>query len=110
MMAENPCYSVMTYIPKFFFLLFLSIALQLFEPWPFFQFLILTQSVVLLGLGISPSQGHYLHVQQYKLRMHTDMYASSGIHIRGPSVRAEDTVHILDRAATVIGHYAPNLS
>jgi hypothetical protein len=33
-------------------------------PWPLFQFLdLFTQPVGLLGRGISPSQGRYLHTQ-----------------------------------------------
>jgi hypothetical protein len=32
----------------------------------FFSFLIYTQSVWLLGRGISPSQGRYLHREQHK--------------------------------------------
>jgi hypothetical protein len=35
----------------------------------FFSFLIYTQSVELLGRGISPSQGRYLHTQQQKHRI-----------------------------------------
>jgi hypothetical protein len=49
-------------------------------PWPLFQFLdIFLQSVGLLGRGISPSQGHYLHT--YRI---TDMHASSGIRTHDP--------------------------
>jgi len=45
-------------------------------------------SVGLLGRGISPSQGHYLHrtAQQRKTRTH--IHASSGIRTHDPSVRA----------------------
>jgi hypothetical protein len=49
----------------------------------FFSFLIYTQTVGLLGRGISPSQGRYLH---------TDIHASSG-----------KTVHSVHSAATAIG-------
>jgi hypothetical protein len=35
----------------------------------FFNFLIYTQSVGLLGRGISPSQGRYLHTEQHKHRI-----------------------------------------
>jgi hypothetical protein len=42
----------------------------------FFSFLIYTQSVGLLGQGISPSQGRYLHI---------DIHASSGIRTQDPS-------------------------
>jgi hypothetical protein len=38
--------------------------------WPLFQFLnLFTQSVGLLGRGISPSQGRYLHTGQHKHRI-----------------------------------------
>jgi hypothetical protein len=52
-----------TYLPTY-----LSMALQPFVgPWPLFQFLdLFTQSVGLLGRGISLSQGHYLHTGQHK--------------------------------------------
>jgi hypothetical protein len=50
----------------------------------FFCFLMYTQSVGLLGLGISLSQGRYLHTEQ----THTDIYALSGIRTQDPSVRA----------------------
>jgi hypothetical protein len=35
----------------------------------FFSFLIYTQSIGLLGRGISPSQGRYLHAKQHKHRI-----------------------------------------
>jgi hypothetical protein len=46
-------------------------ALQPFVgPWPLFQFLdLFTQLVGLLGWGISPSQGRYLHTGQHKHRI-----------------------------------------
>jgi hypothetical protein len=49
----------------------INIALQPFVvPWPLFQFLTLyTQSIVLLGRGISPSQGPYLHREQHRHRI-----------------------------------------
>jgi hypothetical protein len=63
-----------------------------------------TQSVGLLGRGISPSQGRYLQTQQHKqgINAQTDRHASSGIRAHDPSVR-ESEDHALDRAATVIG-------
>jgi hypothetical protein len=60
----------------------------------FFSFLIYTQSVELLGNGISPSQGLYLHTEY----THTLIHASSGIRTRDPSVRVGE-----DHAATMIG-------
>jgi hypothetical protein len=51
--------------------LYLSIALQpLAGSWLRFQFLdLFTQSVGLLGRGISPSQVRYLHTGQHKHRI-----------------------------------------
>jgi hypothetical protein len=51
-----------------------------------------TQSVWLLGRGISPAQGHYLQTRQHKHRInaHTDIHVSSGIRTHDPSVWAED--------------------
>jgi hypothetical protein len=40
----------------------------------FFSFLIYTQKVRLLGLGISPSQGRYLHTEQHKHRLNVNRY------------------------------------
>jgi hypothetical protein len=51
----------------------------------FLSFLIYTQSVDLLGRGISPSQGPATYIQQ---QTHTDIHASSGIRTHDPSVRA----------------------
>jgi hypothetical protein len=46
--------------------------LQLFVgPWPLFQFLNLIQLVELLGRGISPSQGRYLHTGQHRQNKRT---------------------------------------
>jgi hypothetical protein len=40
----------------------------------FFSFLIHTQSVGLLGRGISPSPGCYLHTEQHKHRINTNIH------------------------------------
>jgi hypothetical protein len=50
----------------------------------FFSFLIYTQSIRLLGWGISPSQGRYRH----RINAYTDIHVSSGIRTQDPSVRA----------------------
>jgi hypothetical protein len=67
----------------------------------FFSFLILyTKSVGLLGRGISPSQGRYLHIEQHKhsINAHNkDIHASSGIPIHDPSVRASEDSLCLTR-------------
>jgi hypothetical protein len=77
-------------------------------PWPLFSFVIFfTQSVGLLGRGISPPQGRYLHTEQHKHRIntHTDIHASSGIRTHDSSVRAgEDSSYIRPR-----GHRALNV-
>jgi hypothetical protein len=52
-----------------------------------------TQSVGLLGRGISPSQGLYLHTEQkkYKIKAHNkDIHALSGIRTLDPSVRGSE--------------------
>jgi hypothetical protein len=67
------------------------------------NFTFYTKSVGLLGRGISPSQGLYLHAEQHKHRINEDIHASSGIRTQDPSVRAGETVHALDRAEAVIG-------
>jgi hypothetical protein len=52
-----------------------------------------TQSVGLLGHGICPSQGRYLHTEQHKHRINahnTDIHALSRIRTHDPSVRAKE--------------------
>jgi hypothetical protein len=69
-------------------------ALQPFVgPWPILYFRnLFTQSVGLLGRGISMSQGLYLQTGQHKHRInaHTDIHASSGIEDHDPSFRASE--------------------
>jgi hypothetical protein len=60
------------------------------------QFLNLRQSVGLLGRGISPSQGRYVH----KHRMNANIHALSGIRIHDSSVRPGEDMSCL---ATAIG-------
>jgi hypothetical protein len=59
-------------------------------PWTLFKFLdIFTQSVVLLGRGINPSQGRYLHIEQDKHRINLqNIQALSGIRPPDSIVRA----------------------
>jgi hypothetical protein len=66
----------------------------------FFSFLIYTQSVGLLGRGISQSQGHYLHAEYTHIE--TSM-TWAGFEPTIPVFELAKTVHALDRAATVIG-------
>jgi hypothetical protein len=49
-----------------------------------------TESVGLLGWGIIPSQGHYLHTGQHEHRIntHKHLHASSGIQTHDPCVSA----------------------
>jgi hypothetical protein len=68
----------------------------------FFQFLIYTQSVGLLGQGISPSQGRYLHTEQHKRRINAHRHPclqwdSNPVFVLAKTARA------LDHSATVIG-------
>jgi hypothetical protein len=64
--------------------------------WAFVDFsvsLSYTQSVVLLGRGISPPQGLYLHIEQHKhgINAHnTDIHALSGIRTHDSSVQASE--------------------
>jgi hypothetical protein len=78
--TTTSCFQILTYQPLITILIshsmqynpccwtYLSAVLQPFVgPWPLFQFLdLFTQSVGLLGWGISPSQGRYLHTGQHK--------------------------------------------
>jgi hypothetical protein len=65
-----------------------------------FQFLYLRQSVWLLGLGISLSQGCYLHKQNK--RRHTSM-PWAGFEPTIPVFQRAKKIHALDPAATEIG-------
>jgi hypothetical protein len=88
------------------FLLFsLSMALQPLGPWPLFLFLKpYTQSVGLLGRGISSSQGHCLHrtTQTQNKRTQISM-PRVGFEPTIPVFERAKTVHALDRAVIVLG-------
>jgi hypothetical protein len=64
-----------------------------------------TQSVGHLGLGISPSQGLYLHTGQHKLnkRKQTFMPRVGFEPTTAAAFELTKTVHAIDHAATVIG-------
>jgi hypothetical protein len=65
----------------------------LLGPGLFFNVVIIfTQTVGLLGRGISLSQGRYLHTGQYKHRInaHTDIHALSEFRKHDPSVRESE--------------------
>jgi hypothetical protein len=57
-------------------MIYLSVCLWLYSPLlglgRFFSFLIFTQLVELLGRGISPSHGLYLHAGQHKHRINAN--------------------------------------
>jgi hypothetical protein len=60
------------------------------------QFLNLRESVGLLRLRVSQSQGRYL--------TQTDIHALSGFRTHISVVKRAKTFHALDRAATVVGN------
>jgi hypothetical protein len=67
-----------------------------------FSFLILRQSVGLLGLGISPSQGRY--IRRTTQRQNTQTYMPwMGFEHTIPVFERGKTIHALDRAATLMG-------
>jgi hypothetical protein len=71
--------------------IYLSVCLWLYIPLDlgrFFSFLMYTQSVGLLGMGISLSQSHCLHTEQHRQNKCTDIHVSSGIRNHDPSVLA----------------------
>jgi hypothetical protein len=77
----------------------------LLELGYFFSFLILYQTVRLLGRGISPSRGLYLYTEQHKYRMNarnTDIHALGGIRTTIRVFELAKTVHALGHTATVI--------
>jgi hypothetical protein len=64
-------------------------------------------TVGLLGRGISPSQGRYLHTGQYKQNKRTQKSMPwVGFEPMIPAFERTKTVHASDRAATVIGRIA----
>jgi hypothetical protein len=72
----------------------------------FFSFLIHTQSVGLLGRGMSPSQGRYLRIEQHKHRKNTQTSMPRvGFELMIQVFERTKTVHALERAATEIGNY-----
>jgi hypothetical protein len=71
-----------------------------------FSFVIYTQSVGLLGQGMSPSLGRYLHTEQHKHRIntHTDIHASGGIRTHNPSVLVSEDSSCLRPCDHCLGH------
>jgi hypothetical protein len=65
---------------RHYVVLLLTVYLWLYNhcgSWPFFQFLKI-YTVGLLGRGISPSQGHYLHTEQHKHRINAHRHPCLG--------------------------------
>jgi hypothetical protein len=84
-----------------------SMALQPFVgPWRLLQFRnFFTQTVELLGRGISPPQGRYLHSEQHTHRINAHRYPCLWMEFEPtiPAFERAKTVHFLDRATSVIG-------
>jgi hypothetical protein len=77
-------------------------------PWPLiFSFMIILQTVGLLGRVISLSKGLYLDTGQHKHRKNAYRYQTSmpcvGFEPMIPASEQAKTVHALDLSATVIG-------
>jgi hypothetical protein len=89
----------------FFSFFFLSLWLYSpFGPWPLFQFRNLYIVGRTLGRVISPSQGRYLHTEQHKHRINTQIsMPRAEFEPTIPVFEWAKTVHVLDRAAIVIG-------
>jgi hypothetical protein len=83
-----------------------SMALQpLWALAAFLSSVIYTQSVLLLGRVISPSQGRYLHTGQTQTQNKCTQIPMprGGFESTIPAFQRADTVHALDGTATVIG-------
>jgi hypothetical protein len=77
-------------------------------PWPlYFSFMIILQTVGLLGRVISSSQGLYLNTGQHKHRINICTHQTSmlcvGFEPMVPASEGAKTVHALDCSATVTG-------
>jgi hypothetical protein len=71
----------------------------------FFSFFIYTQLLWLLGRGISPSQGRYLHTEQHKKENKCIQTSMPRVRFEPkiPVFERSKTVHALECAATEIG-------
>jgi hypothetical protein len=78
---------------------------RLLDLGRFFCFVVFfTEMVGLLGQGISPSQGRYLHTGQHKQNKRTETSIPQvGFEPTIPVFERAKTVHALDRSATVTG-------
>jgi hypothetical protein len=83
-------------------------------PWPFLQFIIILQTVGLLGRVISSSQGLYLiyrTTQTQNKHIHQTSMPFVGFEPTIPASERAKTVHALDSSATVTGilrYYSTN--
>jgi hypothetical protein len=73
----------------------------------FLRFMIILQTLGLLGRVISSSQGRYLNTGQHRHRINTYTHQTSmcsvGFETTIPASKRAKTVHALDRSATVTG-------
>jgi hypothetical protein len=75
----------------------------LVDPGRFFSSFIHTQTVELLGRGISPSQGRYLHTEQQTKNKRTQTFMLQlGFELTIPVFELAKIFHASDCAATVI--------
>jgi hypothetical protein len=112
--GENPLTNHLSYSLSFsLFFLFLPLW-SMGHPWNasfHFSFLILKQTVGLLGRGISPSQSYYLRRTTQTQNKHTQPSMSwVGFEPTIPAFEREKTVHALDRASTVVYIWTVTLS
>jgi hypothetical protein len=98
--------------------IYLSVCLWLYSPcapWPLFSFLIHAESVGLLGLGISPSQGPYLHIEQQKHRINVHRHpclewdSNPRSQCSRERVRSRDHCHPLFILCTTTKSYDPKV-
>jgi hypothetical protein len=89
----------------------ISIYLWLYSPlWDlgcFFSFLFIYAVGRTPGMGISPSQGSYLHTEQHKqYKIHTIETSMNLVGFKPiiPAFERAKTIHAFDRAAAVISH------
>jgi hypothetical protein len=74
----DPCHVAANFLQGRSHLRRLSVygSIALVDLGRFFSFLLYTQSVGLLGQGMNPTQGHYLHTEQHKHRINTQISMS----------------------------------
>jgi hypothetical protein len=85
-----------TFLLQFLFLLLPLSHRACVKRFVSLQFLNITQSVGLLGRGIRPTQGLYLHrTTQTQNKTLTNIHALSGIRNHDPSVRAAEDISCL---------------